>query len=258
MALNPHEDTEFNDALRKHGILPPKTPPPRTPSPKASLTLDELDLLDDELRDLAEDAHDSETERTLETYRRKRLAELTRESKRGRFGEVIPIGRDDYKREVTEASALSEDGDELQSGTGVVCLLYKDGCASQHEASDRLWPQIRTLARRHPRTKFVSIIGDKCIPNYPDVHLPTIFVYRKGDVTGQVTAWGAKVPKDIDALEELLIQTLAIPPDEKPSTDERERRNSSDDERPTNRISKPSRSRPSRTNDDDDDSDFDL
>lgn len=75
---------------------------------------------------MADDAHDSDTERTLEAYRRKRLAELTRESKRGRFGEVMPIGRDDYKREVTEGSAVSEDGDELQSGTGVVCVLYKD------------------------------------------------------------------------------------------------------------------------------------
>ncbi|EJD46111.1 thioredoxin-like protein [Auricularia subglabra TFB-10046 SS5] len=252
MALNPHEDTEFNDALRKHGILPPKTPPPRTPSPPGSPDLDDLldDASDSELRELADDARDSDTERAVEAYRRKRLAELAREGKRGRFGEVYPIGRDDYKREVTEASSISEDGDELQSGTGVVCLLYKDA----HEPCDRIWPQIRALARRHPRTKFVSIVGNKCIPDYPDYHLPTIFVYRKGEMSGQIAAWGAKAERSIDDLEEWLIKSLAIPPDEKPTDSRDKRDDSSDDEAPrTSRIGKASRRRPS-----DDDSDFDL
>ena len=47
--------------------------------------------------------------------------------KRARFGRVYPIGREDYTREVTEASKISEDGDEDEKGTGVICFLYKDG-----------------------------------------------------------------------------------------------------------------------------------
>ncbi|KAH7107312.1 thioredoxin-like protein [Auriculariales sp. MPI-PUGE-AT-0066] len=253
MALNPNEDTEFNDALRKHGILPPKTPPPRTPSPTASPTLDDV-LADadlDEMRELADDAADSDTERMIETYRRQRIADISREVKLARFGDVIPIGRDDYKREVTDSSQVSETGDAANSGTGVVCLLYKDA----HLPSDKIWPHIRHLARKHPRTKFVSIVGNKCIPDYPDAHLPTLFVYRKGELSGQVTAWGAQAERTIDALEDFLIQTLAIPPDDKSlgGADD-----DSDDEKPrrTRTATRTVASKGRRQSDDD--SDFDL
>ena len=37
------------------------------------------------------------------------------------------ISRDDYTREVTEASKLAIDGREMEElGTGVVCFLYND------------------------------------------------------------------------------------------------------------------------------------
>ena len=44
-----------------------------------------------------------------------------------RFGRVYPIAREDYTREVTEASKVNEEGDAQQRGTGVVVFLYKDG-----------------------------------------------------------------------------------------------------------------------------------
>jgi hypothetical protein len=118
-----------NDALRKHGILPPLEPTPPSPSPPPSPTLD--DLLDDftpaELQELGEDAHDDEAERVIAEYRRQRIAEMQRDLKKARFGRVYPIGREDYTREVTETSLINEDGDTKELGTGVVCLLYKDG-----------------------------------------------------------------------------------------------------------------------------------
>lgn len=53
---------------------------------------------------------------------------MQREQRRARFGRVYPIARDDYKREVTEASSVDEEGEEMKGrGTGVVCFLYKDG-----------------------------------------------------------------------------------------------------------------------------------
>jgi len=118
-----------NDALRKHGILPPKDPPPPSPSPPPSPTLEEVlnefDLA--ELRELGEDAPDADTERFIGKYRRQRIANDKKDQRRARFGRVYPIGRDDYTREVTEASNLDEDGDDDRKGTGVICFLYKDG-----------------------------------------------------------------------------------------------------------------------------------
>lgn len=79
---------------------------------------------------------------------------MRREEKRGRFGELMPLGREDFVKEVTEGSRLGadgevdvnedeEDGDEEEEGvgatgqggrrqdgrlrgTGVVVFLFKD------------------------------------------------------------------------------------------------------------------------------------
>lgn len=63
----------------------------------------------------------------IDGYRRKRIAEDRLRDKKARFGRVYPIGREDYTREVTEASNIDEEDDDKEQGTGVVCLLYKDG-----------------------------------------------------------------------------------------------------------------------------------
>jgi len=60
-------------------------------------------------------------------HRKQRLAEERRDEARARFGQVYPIGREDYTREVTEASKKDEEDDDNEKGTGVVCFLYKDG-----------------------------------------------------------------------------------------------------------------------------------
>jgi len=78
-----------------------------------------------ELREVGEDANDSELERLAEKIRRHRLEEI-KKAESARFGHVCPIGRDDYTREVTEASKVTIPGDPGK-GTGVVCLLFKDG-----------------------------------------------------------------------------------------------------------------------------------
>lgn len=41
---------------------------------------------------------------------------------------------------------------------------------------------IRLLAMKYPQTKFVKSISTVCIANYPDRNLPTIFVYKNGDL----------------------------------------------------------------------------
>ncbi|KAI0831672.1 thioredoxin-like protein [Trametes gibbosa] len=212
MAINPNEDTEFNEALRKHGILPPRPPTPRSPSPPPAPTLDEkyAHYTAAQLRELAAEAPDDETERILEAMRRKRLQEARR-IEMARFGRVYPISREDYTREVTEASKVNEEGDEQERGTGVVVLLYKDGIAH----SDRAKEYINIIAQRHPHTKFVSIVGDKCIPNLPDARLPMLIIYRKGEVLNQLVAWGADRERKIEEMEAVLILAGGIIPQQR-------------------------------------------
>ena len=45
---------------------------------------------------------------------------------------------------------------------------------------------LATLAEKYKATKFVKIIGDQCIPNYPDKHLPTLIIYSYGDPQQQI------------------------------------------------------------------------
>lgn len=66
----------------------------------------------------------------IDEYRRKRIAEDKKRDKRARFGRVYPIGREDYTREITDASNIDEEDDDKEQGTGVVCFLYKDGCVT--------------------------------------------------------------------------------------------------------------------------------
>ena len=69
--------------------------------------------------------------------------------------------------------------------------------------SDRAFDHVRGLARKHPRTKFVSIVGDKCIPNLPDSRVPMFIVYRKGDIVTQITAWGADKDRSSEGRRQL-------------------------------------------------------
>ncbi|KAJ1310252.1 hypothetical protein OPQ81_006994 [Rhizoctonia solani] len=273
---NPNEDTEWNDILRKHGIIPerPKTPPSPPPPPSPTISEKLKGASDSALKELEDDAGDSETERIVQEYRRKRMQELRKEQKRGRFGEMMPIGRDDYKREVTEASRADEEGIEGRGlGQPVVCYLYKDGDV----ACSRLTEHLKILAARYPSTKFVSIIGSKCIENYPDRHLPTLFFYRNGNPVSQVTAWGKDRPRTLQEIESILRALGMIP--EKPPVRPQTKPDDSDSEDEVQRLSSTLRGSklgepkegtgtvnaqtskirgPSRPTVEDDDSDFDL
>jgi hypothetical protein len=77
----------------------------------------------------------------FDDYRRKRMAEMRKDEKKGRFGSMEPLAREDFVKEVTEGSKLNaeglaeeidedEDEDVAQPGplrgTGVVVFLFKD------------------------------------------------------------------------------------------------------------------------------------
>ncbi|CEH14681.1 Conserved phosducin-like protein [Ceraceosorus bombacis] len=215
--VDPTQDTEFHDALRKHGIIPPK-PPSRSPSPElpseserrnAKLHALPIHSLQHHL-DTALDSHDAQQVEEIQFILRQRAKAELRQKKRNRFGRVYPIQRPDYTREITEASKVEideeqsdeDEGDEEEreqigrglngnsaqgdpakrKGTGVVCFLYKDGMPT----CELLKGYLNTLAERYPATKFVSIVGAKCIPNYPDKNLPTLLIYRNGELHRQM------------------------------------------------------------------------
>ena len=50
------------------------------------------------------------------------------------------------------------------------------------------------LAKEFKSTKFLKIVSDQCIPNYPDRNVPTLLVYGEGDIkanlVGAVTFGG--------------------------------------------------------------------
>jgi hypothetical protein len=52
-------------------------------------------------------------------------------------------------------------------------------------------PLLAQLAQLYPSSKFVSIISDHCIENYPDKNCPTMLVYRKGQMMGQIVGMGS-------------------------------------------------------------------
>ncbi|XP_018595385.1 phosducin-like protein 3 [Scleropages formosus] len=173
---DPNADTEWNDILRKKGILPPKEAPKeddeteeRVPERRSvvktyeDMTLEELEENEDEFNE--------EDEAAIEMYRQKRLAEWRANELKKAFGEVKEISGQDYVQEVNKA------GD----GIWVVLHLYKPGiplCTliNQH---------LSALARKFPQTKFLKSISTTCIPNYPDRNLPTIFVYSEGEMKAQ-------------------------------------------------------------------------
>lgn len=166
--------TTSNDALRKHGILPPKEAPPPSPSPPPSPTLSDFlnDLSPSEMRELADEAKDDATERAILGHRQRMLGEERRELRKARFGRVYPIARDDYTREVTEASKVNEEDDEEEQGTAVVCFLYKDGSVESNVYHHYLFISIIGFQHHTKRRRYNphSNAGRKISKNKVRIH----------------------------------------------------------------------------------------
>ena len=58
-------------------------------------------------------------------------------------------------------------------------------------------------APAHPTVKFIQIVATRCIEGYPDANLPTVILYRKGNVQKQLLqASQQDVEKLIEQIEE--------------------------------------------------------
>lgn len=178
---DPNEDTEWNDILRRKGVIPEKQKEQEVTEDQIvnllESTIDEKtgrapDSLEEKTLDELDELEDEEDERVLEEYRRRRIAEMKELANKSKYGEVQEISAEGYVKEVNNA------GEDVW----VVLHLYKSGIplctlVNQHLAS---------LARKFPATKFLKSISTTCIPNWPDRNLPTIFIYHNGNMVKQI------------------------------------------------------------------------
>ncbi|KAK4453333.1 thioredoxin-like protein [Podospora aff. communis PSN243] len=241
---DPNADTEWNEILRKHGVIPEKPPSP-TPMIEDAIVearrlahenrlegkdLDELDELEDE-----------EDEEFLEQYRQRRLKELSSLQKKSKHGSVYPITKPEYSRAVTDAS---------QEGPVFVNLTSSAGNVESRVLS-QLW---RQAAQEYGDVKFCEMRAAQAIEGYPEKNCPTILVYDKGDIVKQIvtlmTVGGVKM--GMSEIDKLLIEVGAIRDNDMRAMKRMRDAEDAEEERITNKGIKSSSDRPKRDDDDDD------
>lgn len=126
-----------------------------------------------------EDEHDEHDESFLRKYRHMRIDEM-RNGRRQEYGDIIPIAKSDWNREVNEAS---------KSGLWVVVSLTRSTSSLSH-AHDTICDKVeeitKVLADKFVNVKFVSIPSTSAIENWPPENLPTLFCYRYGKMQHQL------------------------------------------------------------------------
>ncbi|KAJ5920844.1 hypothetical protein N7466_009170 [Penicillium verhagenii] len=207
--VNPNEDTEWNDILRQHGIIPEKPQDPEPLIQEALIAaehrahenrledkdLDELDALEEE----EDEAFLEHYRKLISTDRQQRLAELSILQKTSNFNQVYPLQKVDYGREVTDASKEAF----------VLVNLTSQGANVESRVLTELW---RQMAVKFGDIKFCEIRADMCIEGYPERNTPTILIYKDTEIRRQlVTLRELKgVRTKIEDLEQLLIEIGAL------------------------------------------------
>jgi thiol-disulfide isomerase/thioredoxin len=167
-------DTEWNDILREKGIIPEikeedileivdQVIEEHRNKPMEKMDLEELDELEDE---------DLEDDRIFESFKRQRMKELQEQLSKEIYGRVVQISKPDYQKEVTEAS----------KEVWVIVHLFQ----SHVPDSKLLGAILERLAAKYRAVKFLKIVADMCIPNYPDRNVPTLLIYGEGDLKQQI------------------------------------------------------------------------
>ncbi|GAB9471402.1 Phosducin-like protein [Globisporangium polare] len=164
------ETTEWEDILVKKGILAPKTKVQEEEEesddeqydPREDATLDELDEMEDDYDD------DSE----LQRIRERRIAEMRAMMERSKFGDVQPIAKDEWTREVTDCSKEN----------WVIAYLWDDAL-EECKLMDNV---LSAVAKRHRDVKFVSIQAQACMENWPQYNCPTLFMYHETLLKDQI------------------------------------------------------------------------
>ncbi|KAK3674413.1 hypothetical protein LTR78_005882 [Recurvomyces mirabilis] len=201
--VDPNEDTEWNDILRKHGVIPEKPP---SPTPMIEEALEQARHLAQENRlegkdlDELDELEDEEDEAFLDSYRQKRLGELQTIQTSSVYNQVYQIQKPEYSKEVTEES------------TKTTVLVLLTSSAGTNQASALMIPIWRELAKKWGDIKFCQMQGDLCIEGYPDRNTPTILIYKEGEIRRQIVTLQELKGMDtsLQDLEELLVGVGAV------------------------------------------------
>ncbi|KAL8391556.1 hypothetical protein RB595_010247 [Gaeumannomyces hyphopodioides] len=230
---DPNADTEWNEILRKHKIIPEKAPDPTPMIEEAILEARKIaheNRLEGKDIDELQELEDEEDEAFMEQYVQKRMAEMRELSKKSVHGSVYPLSKPEYQRAVTEASS-----------NGPSRVLSE------------LWQQ---AAKEYGEVKFCEMRADQAIEGYPDHNCPTILVYRNGDIVKQIvtlmTVGGVRMGM-LD-LDKILVEVGAVPDTDMRVLQRRRRAEDAEEER----LAGGGKSlRSSRRKDDEDDDDWD-
>ncbi|VUG19957.1 PLP2 [Brettanomyces bruxellensis] len=199
--VDPTEDTEWNDILREHGIIPEK---PRKTEELEEEAREEkkeqqhANRLENKTLNELDELEDDEEEEFLEKYKQKRMAEIRRLASKAHFGEVYGISKPEYKKEVTEASKH--------------CFVVVHMSLHSSLQSRILANLLNLLAHKYPQIKFVDIPASRAVENYPETSCPTLLIYKGGDVIKQyVTLLRlAGNQTKISNIEDILVEVKAI------------------------------------------------
>lgn len=190
--------------MRKHGVIPEKPPSPTPMIEEAILEgrrLAHENRLEGRDLDELDELEDDEDEAFLEIYKQKRMAELSNLQKKSIHGDVYPISKPEYQREVTDAS---------KNGPVLVNLMASMGTNVESRVLSELW---RQAAKEYGDIKFCEIRASQAIENYPDRNCPTILIYNKGDIVKQVvtllTLGGVRT--NMRHIDDLLVEVGAVP-----------------------------------------------
>ncbi|CAD0019438.1 unnamed protein product, partial [Aureobasidium pullulans] len=190
---DPNADTEWNDILRKHKIIPEKPP---SPAPMIEEALTEARRL----------AHENRLEgkELDELADQKRMNELAAIRSASVYNQVYPVQKPDWSRDVTE---------ESKKAFIFVLLTSSSGTNVESRLLIEIW---RELATKFGDIKFCQIEANLCIEGYPDKNTPTVLVYKDGDIKRQlVTLRDLKGDRTtIRDLEDLLRSLGAVDPND--------------------------------------------
>lgn len=242
---DPNADTEWNEILRKHKIIPEKPPSPTPMIQEAILEARRLAhenrLEGKDLSDL-DSLEDEEDEDFLESYRQKRLQELSALSRKSIHGSVYPLSKPDYQRDVTEAS---------NNGPVFVHLASSLSTNVESRVLGQLW---RQAAEEYGDTKFCEMPANRAIEGYPEKNCPTILVYKNGDIVKQIvtlmTVGGPRM--SMLELDNLLVEVGAVKENDMRVLKRRREAEDAEEERIVNKGIKSSSDRRKQDDDDDD------
>lgn len=221
------EDTEWNDILRQHGVIPERPPSPTAQLEEAleeALAKQEEKKLEGKNLSDLEDLEDTIDEDFLEFYKKKRIAEIQELQNLARFGQVYHISKPEYNKEITECSMgksqikpqsnLFNENNGNSDDKGVYVFVH---LSSQGKLQSRLLSNIfQQAAPKFPQIKFVEIPGNRAIENYPETNCPTLIVYYKGDVLKNLVTLlelGGNT-STLDNLERLMVKIGAVSEDD--------------------------------------------